>query len=166
MSAFLLLTSLREYLTPLLAGLVLSTHGREAGSETPCSPCRVLIGSMPPTMQDVTSAAPFALLQLMEGSRADDGIDHIRLAIRICVVSQDQETAENDLHNLISQIRLWLCALPGGVIGKTFRLEPGCGLEWTRPDEQAQPFLQAFIFSNWQTRSAIPQIAPEMVDYE
>ena len=171
MSAFPLLTSLRGYLAPLLAELPLATHERAQDArvpegQIPCKPCKVLIGSMPPTTQDALSAAPFALLQLLEGRRDENGIDQIRLAIRICIVNSEHEAAENDLHNLISQIRLWLCALPGGVIGKTFRLEPDCELEWNRPDEQFPPFLQAVIFTNWQTRAAGAEVSPYMVDYE
>ena len=129
-------------------------------------PCRVLIGSKPPTQLDALSAAPFALLQIMEGRREEGGLDGVRLAIRVCIVDQEREAAENDLLNLISQIRLWLYALPGGVAGGAFRLEPDCPLEWTRPDEQVPPFLQAYIFTNWQTRAATHEVSPAMVDYE
>lgn len=169
MSPFPLLTGLRQYLASHLAAMPLGSHMRKGNAieeESEARPCAFLIGSMPPTAQDALSAAPFALLQIMEGGRQEPGVDVIRLAIRVCIVAHDPEAAENDLLNLISQIRLWIYALPGGVIARTFRLDPECALEWSRPDEQVPPFLQAYIFSDWQTRAAGREVAMNMVDYE
>lgn len=177
MSAFLLLKSLRDYLLPRLAGLPLAIHGRDArGCPLPADegkermrPCAVHLGSMPPTVNEAVSAAPFIVLQVMDGNDSGERLENIRVALRLCIVAEDTEAAENDLLNLVSQIRLWLMELPGGCLGK-FRLLPygesESRLPWERPDEQVRPFLQAHVFTEWQTHGAVMRPAPGMVDYE
>lgn len=44
--------------------------------------------------------------------------------------------------------------------------ETGGKLPWERPDEQVPPFLQAHIFTNWQTPGARKMPAPGMESYE
>lgn len=176
MNAFLLLQALRDYLQPRLAELPLAIHGRDAkgcpmpqddGKES-MRPCAVYLGSMPPTSQEAISAAPFIVLQPLEGHDTGDHFENARVAIRLCIVAEDDEAAENDLLNLLSQIRLWLLELPGGALGK-FRLLPygedNTRLPWERPDEQIRPFLQAHIFTEWQTHGAVMRPATGMDDY-
>lgn len=166
MSAFTLLLALREYLAPKLATFPLAVRERvgipSPGLPEDIGPCAIHLGSMPPTANEALSAAPFILLQVMDGEM-EDKMDNLRLAIRLCIVADDYEAAENDLLNLLAEIRLWLMELPGGVLGK-YRLLPG--LPWERPDEQVHPFLQAHIFSNWQTRGASKRPNLKMIDYE
>lgn len=185
MSAFLLLQAIRDYLAPGLATLPLAVHGRdargyaikpEAGKDgkplgEAMRPCKVHIGSMPPTTNEALSAAPFILAQVMEGDDDSDGMQNIRVALRLCIVAADYEAAENDLLNLLSQVRLRLLEAPGGCVGNgRFRLLPwaenGGKLPWERPDEQVHPFLQAHIFTQWQTMGAVRKPRPDMVDYE
>lgn len=164
MNPFFLLQKLREYLEPRLKTLPLAVYGRNEPALKQMRPCKVFIGSMPPTQQDAIALAPFILLQAMDGEGA--GFTNIRVAIRLCIVADEPEAAENDLMNLLSEIRLWLFSLPEGVLGKVFRLLPDDGLPFERPDEQVRPFLQAHIFSRWQTPGARPAIPRNMADYE
>lgn len=179
MNAWALLTELKKMLVPHLATLPLPVRGRDRNSEPVADengkivvrPAAVYLGSMPPTANDALSAAPFVVLQIMGGYDDADGFHNIQVAIRCCIVSDDLEEAENDLHNLISLIRLYLLALPQGVLGKGhFRLAPIPGNEgrapWERPDDQVPPFLQAHIFTQWQTLGARKKPAPGMADYE
>lgn len=175
MSAYLLLLALKEYLEPRLAEFPLGVHPRERDADRSAPeimrPCRVLLGSMPPTLQEATSAAPFLLLQAMDGEDTQDGLENIRVALRFCVFADEREVAEKDLLTLISELRLWLFEIPGGVLpGGKFRLMPSgeesSRLPWSRPDEQPPPFLQGYIFSNWQTLGAVKRPNLSMIDYE
>lgn len=161
MSVWQLLCGIKAALEPGLAALPLPIHGRnrdgepfsEDGAEIPPRTCAVYLGSMPPTENDAFSAAPFVVIQPMSGQNTADHLHNVIVAIRVCIVSHDLEEAENDLHNLISRIRLSLLSLPGGVVGKgRWRLVADAdGVPWERPDAQVYPFLQAHIFTNWQT---------------
>lgn len=164
MNAWILLQELKKALEEPLQTLPLPVRKRESNvSEKPeWKPATIYLGSMPPTVNDAVSAAPFVVLQVMDGYDDADGHANIRVAIRLCIVANDLEEAENHLQNLISLIRLYLLAMPGGRLGKGhFRLAPFFGSEgklaWERPDEQALPFLQAHIFSQWQTAGASQQ---------
>lgn len=167
MNPWHLLNELKECLQKPLETLPLPVRYRENSSEIPesetgrplCRPAKVYLGSMPPTAQDAFASAPFVVLQAMGGFDDADGLANIRIAIRVCIVSDDLEEAENDLHNLVSLIRLHILALPQGILGRGhFRLSPFSGSDgktpWERPDEQALPFLQAHIFTQWQTMGA------------
>lgn len=120
----------------------------------PIRPARIFIGSMPATAREAVSAAPFVVIQAL-GGHDIDGMHQVEIAIRVCVVGGDADDgAEEDLHNLISCIRLRMLAIPGGLLaGGRFRhvmsAETG-DMTWERPDEQVPPFLQAHIFSSWQ----------------
>ena len=190
MSAFLLLQAIRDHLAPRLAAFPLAVHGRDAKGcpikpevdengkplGEAMRPARGFIGSMPPTVNEAISAAPFVVIQAMDGYDDGDFMQNVRVALRLCIVSGEPEAAnyeaaENDLLNLVSQIRLWLMEAPGGCIGNgKYRLLPydeTCGkLPWERPDEQALPFLQAHIFTQWQTLGARKKPSPGMADYE
>lgn len=179
MNAWVLLAELKKMLVPHLATLPLPVRGRDRNSQPVADeegrllvrPASVYLGSMPPTVNDAFSAAPFVVLQTMGGHDDADGLHNIDVAIRCCIVSDDLEEAENDLHNLVSLIRLYLLALPQGLLGRGhFRLSPfmdnGGHAPWERPDEQAHPFLQAHIFTRWQTMGARKVPAPGMADYE
>ncbi len=166
MNTWLLMEALSDWLEPTLATMPLPVRSREGqgqpvpldmdGSAKPSvRPARIHLGSMPPTAQDALSAAPFIVIQPLDGFDGE-GWDYTRLVLRLCVVSDDLEEAENDLHNLISLVRLRIRSLPDGVLEKRFRLgdEGGGKVPWERPDEQALPFLQAHIFTIWETRGA------------
>lgn len=120
----------------------------------PIRPARIFVGGMPPTAREAVSAAPFVVVQALGGHDVD-GMHQVEIAIRVCVVGGDADDgAEEDLHNLISCIRLRMLAIPGGLLaGGRFRhvmsAETG-DMTWERPDEQVPPFLQAHIFSSWQ----------------
>lgn len=174
MSVFQLLSGLREYLDPRLAQFPLAFRQRNslppaAEEPDPMRSCRILLGSMPPTANDAQMAAPFILIQPTDGEDTPDGLQTVRVAFRICIVADDYEAAENDLLNLLSFVRLALLEAPGGVIGR-FRMLPsgedGARLPWERPDEQVPPFLQAHIFSQWQTAGGVKQPDLRMIDYE
>lgn len=171
MSAYALLEEIRACLEPALATLPLPVHGRdrqgapvvpkESGISAPegesvrCA--AIHLGSMPPTANDAFSAAPFVVIQPLKGFDDDEGHSNIQVVVRLCIVSDDLEEAENDLHNLISLIRRTILSLPGGVVGQgAYRLVPLGGetgkAPWERPDEQVLPFLQAHIFTVWQTQ--------------
>lgn len=172
MSAFLLLSAIRDYLSPRLAGFPLGVHRRERPvdqEQNEQAICKIFLGSMPPTSNDAYSAAPFLVIQAMDGEDLPDGLANFRVSLRLCIVAEECEAAESDLLNLISELRLWLMELPGGVLpGGKFRLDPeeAGRLPWTRPDEQVHPFLQAFIFTEWQSIGVFKRPSPNMVDYE
>lgn len=178
MSAFLLLQAMREYLKPRLAQYPMAAYGRDSmgnpktpeQSQEPMRPCSVHLGSIPPTPAGMASAAPFLVIQALEGEDTPEGMQNIRVALRVCIVADDYEAAENDLLNIVSQIRLWIMETPEGIVGERFRLLPygddASGLPWERPDEQVPPFLQAHIFTQWQTAGAVRRPRPDMVDYE
>lgn len=182
MSPFILLLGISEYLKPRLELTPLAFRSREPktprGTENrrremdETRPARIFIGSMPPTEQEAASAAPFVVIQAMDGED-DGGLQTVRVAIRVCVAAgcdrDDCEAAENDLLNLVSQIRLWLLETDTVASGR-FRMIPygenGAKLPWERPDEQVYPFLQAHIFSQWQTAGARRVPTEGMEDYE
>lgn len=178
MSAFLLLQAIRVYLKPRLAKFPMAIYGRDSKGCPIVSeegeamrPCAVHIGSMSPTINEALSAAPFILAQILEGNDDQEGLQNIRVVLRLCIVADDYEAAEKDLQNLISQIRLWLLEAPGGVIGNGhYRLMPYTQnegkLPWERPDDQVHPFLQAHIFTQWQSLGASKIPSPAMEDYE
>lgn len=167
MNAWQLLTALQAYLTEALKDLPLPLNGRDgqgrplplnsedADSSELLRPAAVYRGSMPHTTQDAFSAAPFVVLQILGGHDDADGLHQMRVVLRLCIVSHDLEGAEEDLHKLISLVRLRLLAMPDRVLTKKFRLVPeesGGLAPWERPDEQVSPFLQAHIFTTWQTK--------------
>ena len=157
MSAYSLLLSLKALLERELAALPLPVRVREGtadAAETPLRVPAVHVGSMPPTVNDALASAPFVVVQTMEGWEAS-GLHHVRTALRLCVVCDDLEAGEEDLHNLISATRLALLScrdglLPCGrwrIVEDVERLAP-----WERPDDQVLPFLQAHIFITCQTQ--------------
>lgn len=165
-NAWQLLRELKSYLEPHLAILPLPVRGRNTqGQPAPLTtegvdeavpalrPASVYVGSMPPTVNDALSAAPFVVLQAM-GGYDENGLHHITVALRLCIVSDDLEGAEQDLHALISLLRLRLQHLPDKVLAQRFRITEGPDgyAPWERPDEQVIPFLQAHIMTLWQTK--------------
>lgn len=174
MSVFQLLESIRDVLTPRLAQMPMAVRNRKGlppalDEPEPMRPCAILLGSMPPTSPEAQSRAPFLVIQPMDGEDTPEGLQIVRVVLRLCIVGDDCEACENDLMNLLALVRLALLELPGGVVGK-FRLLPdgeaGSHLPWERPDEQVPPFLQAHIFSQWQTAGAAKMPRLDMIDYE
>lgn len=174
MSVFSLLQSIRDALAPRLAQMPMAVRLRQglppdANEPEIMRPCQILLGSMPPTSHEAQSRAPFLVIQPMDGEDSPDGLQTVRVVLRLCVVGDEHEAAENDLLNLLALVRLALLEIPGGVIGK-FRMLPdgetGAKLPWERPDEQVPPFLQAHIFSQWQTAGGVKRPDSRMIDYE
>ena len=166
MNTWQLLLELKKHLEQHLTTLPLPVRGRNTqGQPVPLTtdgvgeavlalrPASVYVGSMPPTANEALSAAPFVVLQAM-GGHDENGLHHITVALRLCIVSDDLEGAEQDLHALISLLRLRLQSLPGMVLADRFRLISGQDgyTPWERPDEQVIPFLQAHIMTLWQTK--------------
>ena len=159
-NAFALLTALRSVLEPKLATLPLPVMGRQpsgkpvqAEGET-LRPAALHLGAMPPTAQDALGSVPFVVAQSLGGFDRD-GMHHIRVALRVCIVGADTEGAENDLHNLLSLLRRVIIEKGCPALENRFRLVPEDGDQlapWERPDEQAYPFLQAYILTTWQTK--------------
>lgn len=156
MNVFLLLTALRGLLEPELATLPLPGRRRpeRCGPEEAVleeRPARVFIGSMPPKLNDALEVVPFVLLQPLTGHDRQ-GLHHVEVALRLAVRDEDPEAAENDLHNLISLVRR--CIMGAGrvpLVGR-YRLEDNGRDEiapWTRPDEQAPPYAEAYILTHW-----------------
>ena len=164
MNAYTLMRQLKSCLTPALATLPLPVRGRDRNGQPMESeggpkmrPAAVYLGSMPSTGSVGMSAVRIVVIQPMHGFDDDEQAYNVRLALRLCIVSEDLEEAENDLMNLISAVRLALLELPGGVLPDgQYRIteEAGNGgkAPWERPDEQFYPFLQAHIFTTWQTQ--------------
>lgn len=184
MNAFQLLKALELYLQPQLAQLPLAVRSRENNAkpaplveakngvefeQEEMRPCAIYIGSMPPTTNEALSAAPFMVIQAMDGDDNGDGLQTIRVALRLCVVGSNSESGEADLLTLLSHTRLALMKLPGGSL-QQFRLVPfgelTSRLPWERPDEQVHPFLQAHILTQWQTAGANKEWNAGMIDYE
>lgn len=173
MNPYDLLKAIKKRLEPDLAALPLAIRSREKGAApdpvitakngvrfvaSPQRPAAIYLGAMPPTASEALSAAPFVAIQAMDGEDDGDFLHTIRVALRLCATGFGEEEAEADLFALLSQIRLSLLRLPGGSLG-AFRLVPfgetQSRLPWERPDEQVFPFLQAHIFSQWQTAGAL-----------
>ncbi len=165
MNAWELMRQVKAALEPNLERLPLPVRGRDANDEAvqtatdeeTLRPAKVYLGSMPPTSNEAFSAAPFIVIQPLNGFDDEQGCYNVRLALRLCIVSDDLEGAENDMQNLISTVRMALLSLPGNVLGDgQYRIteEAGNGgkAPWERPDDQVYPFIQAHIFTTWQTQ--------------
>ncbi len=159
-NTFGLLTALRTALQPELATLPLPVMGRQSSGKAvdvdgeTLRPAALHLGAMPPTMQDALGSVPFVVIQPFGGFDRE-GTHHIRVALRVCIVGADSEWAENDLHNLLSLLRRALIEKGCPALENRFRLIPESNDQlapWERPDEQAYPFLQAYILTTWQTK--------------
>jgi hypothetical protein len=113
----------------------------------------VFIGSLPPNSGEGAEVVPFVLVQALEGSESGDGLHVVQVAFRIAVQDDDQEAAENHLHNLLSLVhRAIMRAHDGGVLDGHFSMRPdekGRYWRWQRPDDQNYPFAEAFALATW-----------------
>lgn len=145
MSVFPFLMTLRNELEKPLATLPLEQ--RQNGE---VAPPQVYIGQLPPRSRPEMGA--FVLLQPLSGRQDEDSFHLVEVAIRVCVYNSGLEACENDLFNLLELIRRELAPFRQQSMAGKYVLTTGDGglLPWTRPDDQAQPYLEAYIISTWK----------------
>lgn len=151
MNAFTLMLALHRVLIDRYVTLPLATRKRSTSEQEVRSP-KVLIGQLPPKTAVDLYEAPLALIQAMSGFESE-GWQHADIAIRFLVFNDDPEGSENDLHNLISATRLCLMQFRQTPLENYYVLEETSNkqfLPWTRPDDQAPPFLEGYILSSWR----------------
>lgn len=152
MNTFLLMTALRDALITELATLPLPTRTREIRPEQEqLRPAKLHVGSLPPKTVEGFDA-PEILIQAMNGHESDDGFAHMEVALRFVVWNEEIEGAENDLHNLIGLVRRKVMSCRQFPLAGKFVLtadSQGKFAPWARPDEQAPPFAEAHIITNW-----------------
>jgi len=119
------------------------------------SVCRhpyVFIGSLPLGTATMDELVPFVLIQALEGYE-QDGMHTVRVAFRVAVRDDEQESAENHLHNLMSLVRQAVMrAHEGDILEGKYQMRPdeaGHIWNWKRPDEQFPPFAEAYALANW-----------------
>ncbi len=156
MNSFLLMAALREYLTPVLTNLPLPTRARRERprpEDVRLRPARILVGSMPAKSGEHEDYdAPLLLIQAMSGHDGDDGFARVVLALRLVVWNEEQEGAENDLHNLLALVRRSAMACRQQALNGRYILtanERGEFAPWARPDEQAPQFAEAYALTHW-----------------
>lgn len=158
MNVFLLMTSLRDCLTGPLASLPLACAPRQgmttADKAAPTAPAKIHIGHMPTkNLPNAGYEAPFVLIQAMGGHESPDGFARAVIALRVCVWNDEPEGAENDLHNVLACIRHALLPFRNTALEGRYILEAdesGALAPWTRPDEQAANFAEAYVLTNWK----------------
>lgn len=145
MSVFPLLRTLRQELAKPLATLPLEQR-QDGGAAPP----PIHIGQLPPRTRP--EMGPFVLLQPLSGVQSEDSFHMVDVAIRVCVFNSGLEAAENDLFNLLELIRRELAPFRQQSMNGKYVLTTSEGglLPWTRPDDQAQPYLEAYIISTWK----------------
>lgn len=175
MNVFLLMDALRSACAEALADLPLVTRDSaavlgEAGLRMPqqswtsrhplCGDggavraASVHVGTLAPAAQQ---GAPFVLIQAMNGHEDDEGFAHVTIALRVCVANEEGEGAENDLHNLIACLRRTVLPAKSSALMGRYILEPssaGVFAPWTRPDEQAPGFAEAYIMTDWKMQGS------------
>lgn len=156
MNVFLLLQELRTLLEASFKTFPFQAHVRgqkekdNDGEDAVRSPT-VFIGSMPQKEGELQEIVPFILIQAMQGFTVD-GMHQVDIAFRVCVRNRDAEALENDLHNIIAELRNTLFQIKKQpLLNKVFLLESDKGiLPWVRPDEQEDPYAQAFIMGKFE----------------
>lgn len=151
MNSFLLLLALRRLLNAEIAALPLRRS--PAKNDAACRPATIFIGSLPSSQGAPQAEAPFILLQALGGYQDADNFAYVSVALRFCVWNDESEARENDLYNLLAVcgralLRQRARALEGRYIlvqGEQNRFVP-----WSRPDEQAFQYSEAYILSNWK----------------
>ena len=154
MNTFLLLQAIRNRLMPELENLPLLTRTRDRRDrQSPKTrPVAVSIGRRPPTQPGEDYDAPLIVVQAVSGSGTEDGFERVEVALRLVVWNDEPEGAENDLHNLISLVRVLMRhrqdALDGRYVLAAGNRE-GELAPWARPDEQAPSFAEAYVMTHW-----------------
>ncbi len=142
--------ALRDALSPALATLPLeSRQGQGSILRSP----RIYLGQLPPRQANAPFEAPFVLIQALGGHEDAEGFARAEIALRVCVWNDETEANENDLHNLLATIRHALIGYRNTALNGRYILAPdssGIWLAWTRPDEQASGFAEAYILSQWK----------------
>lgn len=151
MNVFGLMLALKAHLDNEFINLPLASRMRDASADIHRPP-KIYIGQLPAKSGQLAYEAPFLLVQAMNGSDSTDGWAEAEIALRFVVYNDDTEGAENDLHNFVAFCRHSLLAFRQVALNERFVLaeKEGAYLPWTRPDEQAPPFLEAYVISNWK----------------
>ena len=149
MNVFLLMQALRDALAKALATLPLeSRQGQKNVWRSP----RIYLGQLPPRQANAPFEAPFVLIQALGGHEDEEGFARAEIALRVCVWNDETEANENDLHNLLATIRHALMGYRNTALNGRYILDKDSSgwLPWTRPDEQAPGFVEAYILSQWK----------------
>ena len=152
MSVFRLQQAIKAALAAPLAALPLVTPGRggKDGLRTP----QVHIGSLPPKGDGPDQEFPFVLIVAKSGYEFQ-GSHPTEVVIRCGVYNREGggEGAEEDLHNLVSTVRHALLPASHAPLDNRFELQAAGQerwLPWEKPEQQPQPYLEAWIISNWR----------------
>lgn len=151
MNVFSLMRGLRQHLENEFVNLPLVSRLRDSAESHLRKPA-VYIGQLPAKSAQAAYEAPFVLLQPMNGADTIDGWAEVELALRFVIFNDETEGAENDLHNFVAFCRHALMRFRQLPLDEKFVLQEkeGMFLPWTRPDDQAPPFLEAYVISNWK----------------
>lgn len=159
MNVYLLMSELRDTLAGSLAALPLACAPRQGkireDGEAPLAACaNIHLGHMPAkNLPAAGYEVPFVLIQALGGHEGMDGFARAVIALRVCVWNDEPEGAENDLHNLLAGMRHALLPFRSKALAGRYILEAdesGAFAPWTRPDEQAANFAEAYVLTNWK----------------
>lgn len=151
MTAVTLMQALRSALQESLRAVPVLTRNRAAGSAATTAVPAVHLGRLPSKDSGASIDAPVVLIQAMEGYD-EKGFSKVVIALRVVIWSEDPETGETDLHNVVSRIRTTLIEFRGTPLDQRYVLEASDGgqwLPWHRPDDQAPQFHEGYILSHW-----------------
>lgn len=152
MNVFLLMEALRVQFKAEFTHLPLVTRKRTS-NEHACTMPKIYVGNLPAKTASDTWDAPLVLIQAMGGHESPDGFARAVIALRVCVWNDEPEGAENDLHNVLACIRHALLPFRNTALEGRYILEAdesGALAPWTRPDEQAANFAEAYVLTNWK----------------
>lgn len=157
MNPYLLQTSLRAHLTPVLGALPLAVNPRTATAmgEELIRPARIRIGDVIPKVPAEGESVPFVCLQ-ERGGHDSEGVTVVEILIRCAVYSPEPEEAAHELSNLVHTVRHALMPLAVQPMQGRFRLncdEKGRLLPWETPTEQNHPYAESYILSVWEYKS-------------
>lgn len=160
MNVYLLMRALRDGLTGPLASLPLACAPRQSVAKKGESDAsltaraKIHLGHMPAkNLPAAGYEVPFVLIQALGGHESSDGFARAVIALRVCVWNDDPEGSENDLHNLLATLRHAVLPFRSAALEGRYILESdesGAFAPWTRPDEQAANFAEAYVLTNWK----------------
>lgn len=157
MNPYLLQTTLREHLTPVLEALPLAVNPRATATTVQelTRPAAIRIGDVLPRQATDGESVPFVCLQ-ERGGHDDEGVSVVEILIRCAVYSPEPEEAAHELSNLVHTVRHALMPLAVQPMQGRFRLncdEKGRLLPWETPTEQNHPYAESYILSVWEYKS-------------
>lgn len=150
---------LKEYLTEALKPIKLlgQPDSENLNSDEQVCQVQVFIGDLPPKqVNNKQQDIPCIVIVPLSGHQ--EGGEVITSLALICIVynpdGRDSEAAEADLATLLSGIVGALAPFSQGVpLDDRFELEPdsrGRLLPWVKSENQARPFLQVTMTSQWK----------------